>query len=136
MNTEPQSGESIKRGPVATSEPHESVSLGDTISDLWSDERCAWHVDYDDSAGCDDPWLAVLEWTQEYGNPHSADWVTYTWQFYGHAIEEALREAASWCEGLIPFAPCRECDGLGGWQGKTCSDCNGTGLANGGSDDA
>ena len=29
---------------------------------------------------------------------------------------------------LTPWAPCRECDGLGSWNGKTCEDCDGTGL--------
>lgn len=113
-----------------TAEPVAS-DLGADLSDLWSAETCGWHVDYDGGAGSVWPWTVILEWSSERGNPHSADWVTYTWQFYGETIDRALSEAVEWCEGLVPWEPCGECDGTGSWNGRDpCGDCQATGLAN------
>lgn len=112
----------------------ERADLGMVLEYLWWDERCSWHIDFDGSAGSSEPWTVILEWTQEYNNPHQADWVTYTWQFYGATVDEALADAIAWCEGLVPFERCGACDGDGEYtSGSTvvaCEDCGGTGLAN------
>lgn len=105
----------------------DSRELGEVLSDLWSAELCSFKVEY--HAGMT-PWVVLLEWTSEYGNDHHAEWTTYTWQFYGDSVTEALYEAVAWCEGLLPWEPCRECDGNGEWNGERCDDCDGTGLAN------
>lgn len=111
-----------------------SADLGVTLDDLWSDEGCSWHFDFDGGAGTISPWQLTLEWTQEYGNEHHADWTTHYWQFYGVTVEEALTEAIAWCEALLPFERCGACDGTGAYgplDGRVvCEDCEGTGLAN------
>lgn len=108
-------------------------AYGDDLSDLWSDERCVWRIDYE-AGGWGSPkvtpWVVVLEWTQEYGNPHQAEWASFTWLFYGDTIEESLAAAVEWCRDLLPWAPCGECDGKGSWNGTLCADCQGSGLAN------
>lgn len=107
----------------------------DRLSELWDDEGCVWSLVFDAAMyGATEPgsWLLELEWTQEYGNVHQADWVTFVWQFYGDSPELCVAEAVRWCEGLLPFAPCRECDGEGhyGLDGEIpCEACDGTGLA-------
>lgn len=103
--------------------------LGRALEDLWSDELCCWRVE---RHGNETPWCVILEWTQERDNEHHADWTTFTWQFYGESVEEALADAVEWCRGLLPFRHCRECDGrgeYGGPRGATvaCEDCGGTG---------
>ena len=99
------------------------------IADLWSDERCVWHIDFEGSAGTSDPWTVVLEWTQEYDTQHGAEWSTHTWLFYGATPAEVLTEASAWCQELEPWRRCPECDGCGEWNGERCADCDGTGLA-------
>lgn len=109
-----------------------SAELAERIDALWSDERCEWKAVYERSMGSDGGWWNVyLEWTSEYGNPHEANWVTYTWQFYDRTAEAAMTEAVAWLEALAPWEPCRECDGQGVWNGVACPDCHMTGLANG-----
>lgn len=83
----------------------EETDLGAQLADLWSDERCAWHIDFDERAGSTLPWILSLEWTQEYGNPHGADWATYTWQVYGETVDEALAGAVEWCAQLRALEP-------------------------------
>jgi hypothetical protein len=106
----------------------DSAALGARLADLWSAERCDWHIDFE--AGDPPQWVLTLEWTQEYGNDHQADWVTFHWLFYGETVEDALTDAAEWCEGLVPFERCGACDGDGeyGLVG-TCGACGGSGLA-------
>lgn len=104
--------------------------LGIRLTDTWDDEYCLWHIDFDGGADVAWPWTVVLEWMSESGNPHHADWVTYRWQFYGYTVDAALMEAVEWCDGLLPWAKCPECDGNGAWNGVECPDCKGTGLAN------
>lgn len=78
--------------------------LGIRLSDTWLAEQASWHVDFDEGAHVSWPWTVVLEWTSERDNPHHADWVTYTWQFYGETVERALTEAVEWCEAVAAFA--------------------------------
>lgn len=103
---------------------------GEVLNDLWSAERCAWRIEHH---GGDGAWVVLLEWTQEYDNPHHADWVTFTWQFYGDTVDEALSDAVKWCEELWPWRRCDACDGLGWWgrmpDRKPCDECHQTGLA-------
>lgn len=110
----------------------DDTDLGIVIADLWNDEGCNWHIDFDSGAGATAPWIVILEWTQEYGNAHGADRVTFTWQFYGATVDEALRDAAGWCEALAPWARCAACGGDGVYNslsGRTiCDECNGSGL--------
>lgn len=103
---------------------------GEVLNDLWSAERCTWRIEHHGGSG---PWVVLLEWTQEYDNTHDADWVTFTWQFYGDTVDEALAGAVGWCERLWPWRRCDACDGLG-WCGrmldrKPCDECRQTGLA-------
>lgn len=111
-------------------------TAGERIAELWDAERCTWHIEYHGSrwSPTTDPYVVLLEWTQESGNEHHADWVTWTWQFYGSSAEEAMTEALRFCEELAPWAPCGECDGRGAWNGQPCPTCATTGLASGGED--
>ena len=113
------------------SNANESADLGVVISDTWSDEYCTWHVDFDSGAGTSEPWIVVLEWMSESGNPHHADWVTYCWQFYGETIDAALRDTVGWIEELAAWERCAACDGSGSWRadGAPCDECGGSGLA-------
>lgn len=78
------------------------------LSELWSDERCDWTLRFDapsyGNKGC---WMLTLEWTQEYGTDHQADWTTYHWEFYAHEGEggpdDVLRQAVDWCADLATF---------------------------------
>lgn len=90
----------------------DSRTLADLLAELWSDERCDWRVEHHGVPWnkTDDPFIVVLEWTQEYGNDHGADWTTFTWQFHGSSVEDALEIAVEWCEELAPWASCDECD--------------------------
>jgi hypothetical protein len=115
-----------------------TTDLGIKLSDLWSAEQCAWHVDFNGGSfypGAVDPWNVVLEWSDDHALLHDADWLTYTWHFYGATVEEALSGAVEWCEGLVPFERCSGCDGEGeyGRPGERveCEDCGGSGLAHG-----
>ena len=124
-----------KRLVVSDMAQDETVDLGADISDLWCDEGCSWHVDYDAGAGSASPWLVVLEWVQEGGLPYHRDveWVTWTWQFYGDTVDEALGDAAEWCWALVPWRRCEACDGAGEYGMKggkvRCDECDGSGLA-------
>lgn len=79
--------------------------LASRLCELWSAERCDWTLNFDEprygNKGC---WTLSLEWTQEYDNPHGADWSTHTWEFsalVGEGGPEAvLRDAVEWCEAL------------------------------------
>lgn len=110
-----------------------SADLGIRLSDLWYAERCGWHINFDGGAHSDNAFIVELEWTQEHDNAHQADWITYTWQFYGDTAEEALRDAVEWCEGLVPFEQCGACGGEGEYNTSagraTCEECAGSGLA-------
>lgn len=102
------------------------------LSKLWSDEYCAWSVRYDASWGRRDlgTWVVVLTWATDRDTRHGAEWVEYTWEFYGDTLDEALEQAFGWVSELSVWKPCCECDGLGEWAGIPCNDCNQTGLAN------
>lgn len=106
------------------------------LSDLWYGERCAWTMDFDSGAGSTEPWIVTLEWTQEHGNAHHADWMTYYWTFYGATITDALTDAVRWCEGLVPFERCGACGGERVYNRTAtadglmvCEECDGSGLA-------
>lgn len=113
--------------------PKAAADLGVKLADLWCDEWCRWHVEFDGAAGNPWPWVAILEWGDEYDTPHHADWVTYTWRFSSETAEGALSDAVEWCEGLLPFKRCGECGGDGEYGVKgalvTCEQCGGSGLA-------
>jgi hypothetical protein len=117
---------------TVTGDPHAPTRvLGDELARLWSDEYCSWRIEHHGQPWSEpsDPFVVVLEWVEEGLNVHHADWVTYTWQFYGANVEEALVEAVNWVARLAPWRPCAECDGKGIWNGVPCADCGTTGLA-------
>lgn len=101
------------------------------IDRSWSEERCNWSVEYVASYWTEDPnpWLVSLEWTSEYENPHHADFVTYTWQFWGGTAIEAMGDAAKWLDELAPWRRCGACDGVGRYSTvDPCDSCGGSGL--------
>lgn len=103
------------------------VPSGQTIDWLWSDEGCAWRVELHDGKY----WTVVLEWVTDRTYTHDADWVTFTWEFYADTIDEALTDAAEWCQRLAPWRRCAACDGRGEWNGNRCDECVGSGLESG-----
>lgn len=107
--------------------------LGAKLDKLWDAERCTWHIDFSADTVTDYAWVLTLEWVQEHGTEHGADWVTFAWLFYGATVEEAVGIAIDWCEGLLPFERCWECDGEGAYgypeDRKVCPDCEGSGLS-------
>lgn len=116
-------------------------ALAVRLEQLWSEERCDWRIEFERSSYGrieESIWTLTLEWTQEGGSPHRADWTTYHWQFYAliseGGPEDVLLQAVEWCEALLPFAECDACGGDGtygkGGEVVTCEECDGTGLAN------
>lgn len=101
--------------------------IGPRIDELWSDEGCSWQVRLDGGKW----WTVVLEWWTDWDCPHSANYMTLTWDFYDESLDVALAEAVAWCEELAVWRPCAECDGHGAWNGKPCQTCNATGLEGG-----
>lgn len=93
----------------------------------WADEGCSWKVEHTGYGRDKGEWVVMLEWTTDQTYFHDADWATLTWQFHAADIFDALDDAALWVAQLAPWKPCPECDGHGEWQGKTCTDCEGTG---------
>jgi len=45
-------------------------------------------------------WMVSLDHAQDYGDPHHADWVARTWNFYGDTLEEALSLAVEFTRAL------------------------------------
>lgn len=111
-----------------------STALADRVSELWSDERCVWRMEFDLAAPADSPWTVDLEWTDERDAPHEAEWATYIWRFGGETPEVALAETVAWLERLLPFERCGACDGAGAYgladSRSVCDECCGSGLAN------
>lgn len=103
---------------------------GDRIAELWSDERCDWHLAHEYGYyGNPSTWRVDLEWTQEWNNPHQADWATFVWAFYGDTSHEAMAGAVKWLEELLPWKRCDACGGEGDHHQEACADCGGSGLA-------
>jgi len=50
-------------------------------------------------------WHVNLLWHSEYDNPHQAEWVTYTWQFYDRQLSAALADALDFAKALVALAP-------------------------------
>lgn len=91
------------------SEAPTTNELATRLSELWDAERATWTLRFDPPmySSLTGSWCLLLEWTQERGNNHHADWCTHTWEFYVYTPEEgpevALAEAVAWCEALVPW---------------------------------
>lgn len=85
------------------------------LSELWSAERCDWALAFEPAmyGRCEEScWKLTLSWTQEYDNPHGADWATFDWCWYSLVSEggpvDLLTDAVAWCEELAQLAPDEE----------------------------
>lgn len=110
----------------------EPMSEGQALAILrlwWADEGCTWKADHTGYGRDKGEWCVALDWTTDSTYALDADWVSYTWQFYGTTIAEALSDAATWVARLAPWKPCPECDGKGEWNGEPCDSCATIGLA-------
>lgn len=86
--------------------------LATRLSELWDAERCDWTLRFDAPSAYDKrdrgSWCLLLEWTQERGNSHHADWSTHTWEFWAYVADDegpeaAFVEAVKFCEELLPW---------------------------------
>lgn len=112
---------------------------GADLSDLWDAEVCSWRIEHRPGHL---PWTVLLEWTDEHDGRHDALWTTFTWEFYGDTVDEALSGAVEWCWELAPWRRCDACGGEGRYWGPPnrmsvhrerrrlrCDECKGSGLA-------
>lgn len=107
-----------------------NATLAERLSDLWDAEGASWEIHYEPAWYSNTATFRLdLEWATDSWNPHRADWITYTWQFYAATADEAIADGVAFCEALEALKQCEECDGKGAWNGVTCEPCNGTGLA-------
>jgi hypothetical protein len=81
--------------------------LAARLWEVWSAEYDDIELRYETPFSVNPPqWVVGLVGRSDsFANPHGADWIEHTWQFYGHELADALAEALTFAEALAALDP-------------------------------